>query len=197
MQALEVGVKLFVANPKAVALKDYIPIFHRWIQAQGLDELCIDVADYGHVHHGPGVILMCNGAIYGLDEEGGKLGLLLRRKRNDGGTLQAQMLATLRALLVAAHKLMQEPELLGRLDFVGNALEVSIYNRLHAPNTEETFAQVKPYLDATLSKLWLGQNYTLQREPEPRERFLVRASCDTNVGVSELLERVRNEAGRG
>lgn len=196
MQSVEVGIKFFVADPSAVALREYIPIFHRWIQRRALDEQLVDVADYGHVHHGPGAILVCHGALYGVDEEQGRLGLLYRRRRDAGGGLLEQLWATTRGALIAADKLMHEPELAGRLQFRADAVEVSLYNRLLAPNTDATFAQVKPMLDALFARLWPNAAVTLTREPDPRARFVTRAHVDSDASAAELLRRVANEAGR-
>src|SRR5947207_3342533 len=74
------SVKVF-AKAASVGPKDALLVFHRWIQTQRLDELLIDVTDYSHVHHGPGVILIGHGADYALDEEEGRLGLKYTLKR--------------------------------------------------------------------------------------------------------------------
>ena len=50
-----------------VELEEFIPVFHDWIQTQQLAELLIDVADYRHVPHGPGVVLVAHDAHYAMD----------------------------------------------------------------------------------------------------------------------------------
>src|SRR5205807_2486817 len=61
-------------------LDPVIPIFHSWIQNQPFGELLIDVADYRHVHHGPGIVLIGHEADYSLDQTDGRLGLRYNRK---------------------------------------------------------------------------------------------------------------------
>ena len=73
-------VKLFATADSRPHLGDAIPVFHRWIQHKRLPELTIDVSDYEHVPSGPGVILVCHEAIYGLDQAKGKLGLVYNRR---------------------------------------------------------------------------------------------------------------------
>ena len=103
----------FEPGPRAV-----IPIFHEWIQQHRLDdELLIDVADYSHVHHGPGVLLMSHEAQYGLDQADGKLGLLYSRRRKGEGDVHVRLSAAFRAALRACHLLQEEPALDGKLRF--------------------------------------------------------------------------------
>jgi len=52
-----VNVKLLAKDPEDVDLEPLIPVFHNWIQGQVFEELLLDVADYRHVHEGPGVVL--------------------------------------------------------------------------------------------------------------------------------------------
>ena len=53
-----IGVKLFMVDGVSVRPREFVPVFHRWIQTQAVrDQLLIDVADYEHVPEGPGVLL--------------------------------------------------------------------------------------------------------------------------------------------
>ena len=53
-----INVKLLLKDSQDVDLDPLIPVFHNWIQEQVCDELLLDVADYLHVHHGPGIVLI-------------------------------------------------------------------------------------------------------------------------------------------
>jgi hypothetical protein len=82
MDTHKFGVKLFITNPGAKPLKDFIPVFHGWIQRQALPgHMLIDVHDYSHVHHGPGILLVAHEANLSIDEAEGRLGLLYIRKQ--------------------------------------------------------------------------------------------------------------------
>jgi len=52
-----IALKIFLDDESLLEPGDVIPVFHRWIQTQAVDGLLIDVADYSHVHHGPGVVV--------------------------------------------------------------------------------------------------------------------------------------------
>jgi hypothetical protein len=78
----EISVKLFVADPSGVRLEELIPVFHRWIKQDLLeDELAIDVASYEHVPKGPGIVLICDKAHYYFDMRAGRAGLRYRGRR--------------------------------------------------------------------------------------------------------------------
>ncbi|HEV8246140.1 MAG TPA: hypothetical protein VGP93_10250, partial [Polyangiaceae bacterium] len=78
MESPKIQVKYFAVEP--IALEHFVPVFHRFIRDHVLDELLIDVADYAHVHHGPGVVLVGHAADYYMDQGEGRLGLLYSRK---------------------------------------------------------------------------------------------------------------------
>src|SRR6516164_8374370 len=123
MNAHKLQLKIY-ATPdaaRAVGPEDCIPVFHRWIKDHVLPELTIDVANYGHVPEGPGVVLIGHGSDYFLDEGEGRLGLLHNRKRS--GFAPAERLSDLaRRTLHAAALLEKEPALAGRLAFATNEL---------------------------------------------------------------------------
>src|SRR5436190_13121243 len=75
------GIKFFAADPAAVRLEDFIPIFHAWIQKQSLSgHLLIDVHDYSHMHQGPGILLVAHEGNFSIDPGDGRPGLLYYRK---------------------------------------------------------------------------------------------------------------------
>ncbi len=133
-------VKRFLDRPEALDLAAAIPVFHRWIQEQAAPELLIDVADYRHVTNGPGVILVGHQADYGLDQTGGRPGLLYRRKRDFPPTLGEALEQAFRHLAQAEQRLSQE---LG-LVFRPQELELALVDRLRYPNTAVTASTVAP-----------------------------------------------------
>ena len=66
MELQKLSVKWFVEQPNTVPLTDFIDIFHSWIQAT--DGVYHDVADYSHMHVGPGIVLVANEANVSIDE---------------------------------------------------------------------------------------------------------------------------------
>jgi hypothetical protein len=163
-----------------------IPIFHRWIKEHVLPELLIDVANYGHVPEGPGVVLIGHGSDYFMDEGEGRLGLLHNRKRAGFGP--ADRLADLaRRTLNAASLLERDPALEGKLRFATSELLFRINDR-RAPNNGATFATVRPELEA-LAKRLFETSFELTRIGGPKELFAVRVTSTASPPLATLLAR--------
>src|SRR5580704_14640387 len=138
MTLQHVNVKLLVENPKQVDLEPLIPVFHEWIQGQIFDELLLDVADYRNVPSGPGVILIGHQADYSVDNSDGRLGVRYNRKAALDGSNLERLQQAARAALTACQKFEQEPRLDGKLRFNGREIELSINDRLLAPNNAQS-----------------------------------------------------------
>jgi hypothetical protein len=118
MKAHKLQLKLYLRPESAKSVKPeaFVPVFHRFIKDRVLPELTIDVANYDHVPHGPGVVLIGHGSDYFMDEGEGRLGLLHNRKR--AGLGEAERLSDLaRRTLHVASLLEKEPSLAGKLKF--------------------------------------------------------------------------------
>ena len=140
---MKYGVKLFFTNPSK-PLKDFIPVFHGWIQRQALPgHLLIDVHDYSHVHHGPGILLVSHEANLSIDEAEGRRGLVYIRKQP----------ATLRDTVEAAR---QAVKLLGE-PFDSGKFEIFVNDRLATPSS------------AQIAEAVGGQ--VTQQKTDPRERL--------------------------
>src|SRR6266545_7349884 len=136
MNIQHVNVKFYLEGPETVNLADYAAIFNAWIQQQRLEELLIDVADYLHVHNGPGIMLIGHEADYSLDHRAGRLGLLYNRKAQLDGTTHEKLAQAVRAALTAAQILEKE----NGLKFNGSEVQLIVNDRLLVPNIAETFA---------------------------------------------------------
>jgi len=180
------NVKVFVAPGAAVHLPDFIGIFHGWIQRRVAPELLVDVADYAHVPAGPGVLLIGHEAAYSLDLEGDRPGLLYNRKTVLAGDTQAKLAQAAGAALAAARRLEEE----NGLAFNGGDLQVIVNDRFLAPNTPETFAALRPDLEAFFTQLFGAGGFTLESTREPRERFTVAVRANSPHTVAALLARL-------
>jgi hypothetical protein len=189
MDIQHVNIKLFIENPETVHLDDYTGIFNGWIQNQWTEELLVDVADYQHVHAGPGVVLVAHEAHYSIDNTENRLGLLYGRKTKiDGSTVDKLAQAT-RATLKAAQKLEKEQ----KLKFNTREVQVIINDRLLAPNTSETLAALSPDLNTFFGKLFDGAEFAIDHNVDPRERFTVTVTTSAKTDVKTLLSRLETE----
>ena len=190
MQLDRVGIKVFCRDGGDLPLTAFIPVFHRWIQTGAVEGLLIDVADYSHMHGGPGVVLVADEGIYGIDETGSARGLVYYARRLGAQDLAGCLVLVARRVLHACALLEREPEFAGRLRFGTGELHVFANDRLLAPNHEETRHLFEPSLRALLARLYPAASCRLEREPDPRERFALRVSGPDDAPVATLLERL-------
>jgi hypothetical protein len=189
MDAHKLQLKIYLTpeSAHAVELEAVIPVFHRWIKQRLLPELTIDVANYGHVPQGPGVVLIGHGSDYFMDEGEGRPGLLHNRKR--AGLAPGERLSDLaRRTLHAASLLERDLALTGKIKFATNELLFRVNDRLAAPNSDATFAALKPELDALAGTIF-GGPCDLTRVGGAKELFAVRIKSPTSAPLATLLER--------
>ena len=189
MNIQHVNVKFYLENAETVKLADFAAVFNSWIQKQRLDELLIDVADYLHVHNGPGIMLIGHEADYSLDNRAGRLGLLYNRKEQVEGTTQAKLAQAVRAALVVAQILEKEND----LKFNGSEAQVIVNDRLLVPNTAETFSSLEPDIRSFFDQLYGGAEYSLSHNDDRRERFTVNVKAGSKFDVDTLLKNLSVE----
>lgn len=187
MDAFKIAIKLFAASdgfePSA-----FVPVFHRWIQQQVLtDHLLIDVADYAHVYHGPGTVLVTSEANLYTDRAQGRLGLLYARKLPMDGSFTQRLRQVAQQTFKAAALLEAEPSLGGRLSFRTDELLIRLNDRLLAPNTAVTFGQVQPDLQALAKILYPGEQVKIGHEPASQGVFEATIKAPQSKPISELM----------
>jgi hypothetical protein len=186
MNVQHINIKFFLKNPETVNLGDFSAVFNGWIQRHALEEVLIDTADYLHVHHGPGVMLIGYEADYSLDNRAGRLGLLYNRKAQLEGTTQAKLSQAARAALIAAQLLEKE----NGLKFEGQEAQIIVNDRLLVPNKPETFAALEADLREFFDTFYNGAAYQLSQAADPRERFTVNVKATSSFSVEALLKNL-------
>jgi hypothetical protein len=190
MEVQKLNVKLFVESPSAVPLTDFIEIFHSWIQAT--DGIYHDVADYSHMHAGPGIVLVANDANVSIDESDNRRALLYSRKRVLSGSTQERLRSAVRSSLENFRKLERDPSLDGRFKLLGNEVVIGIHDRLNWPNTDESFAELATEIQLLARTLFSDAQLSLEREAEERKTFAVRIKASRSFDVDELLGRLKS-----
>jgi hypothetical protein len=197
MNLQHVNAKLLVRNPEEVDLELLVPIFHCWIQNRVTEELLLDVADYRHVEAGPGVVLIGHQANYSVDNTEQRLGVRYNRKAAFDGSNQDRLKQATRAALIACQRLEAEPSLQGALRFNGRDIEISVNDRLLAPNDDATRQAVDEDLRAFFRELFGGSEYSLSYDTsDPRRLFSVSAKATRDFAVEELLGNLTAAIGR-
>jgi len=190
-----VNVKLLLENPEELNLDAVIPVFHSWIQDQVCEELLLDVTDYRHVHHGPGVVLIGHEADYSIDNTDGRLGIRYNRKAPLDGSNQDRLAQGVRAALAAAERLQQDIRLNGRFNFNGRAVEIFINDRLLAPNEPETRHALESEFESFTRDLFGGVKHTMTFESDQRRLFGATIKAEHPVNVVDFLENLSRGKG--
>lgn len=193
MQATKIWLKLYAT----AALPDggqFLATFHDMIRRKELEELMVDVVDYGHVHDGPRVLFVGHESDYAVDYGEERPGLAYQRKRAKApgdGSFAAHLADGLRRLLDLAVRLEKESSL-GPVALGSGEIALRIADRLHAPNDAATFAAVKVDLEGAARRLW-GDGATVTHEPGDRAGLFsarLRGPAGASPKLAELLARV-------
>ena len=190
MELQRLGVKFFVKDSSSLAIRDFIPIFHSWIQNQVVEgHLLVDIHDYSHVSMGPGILLVAHEGNFTMDLGENRLGLFYYRKQPLDGSLEDRLKAVFRTTLQGCQLLENESQI-GGVQFQTDELLLVANDRFHAPNTKETFQRLEPVLLAFFGQLLDSDEFTLTHRDDPKERFAVAVSTSHSAGIKTLLERL-------
>jgi hypothetical protein len=197
------SIKVFVEAGRTPDLEKLILLFHEWIQAQetageprageGISgrEMLIDVADYRHVHRGPGIVLVAHEALISLDLAEGRPGLLYNRRAPLALAPPGCLAAILSRALFYALRLEDACPRDPALQFNRRQLEFCVNDRAIAPNTPETFQSFRPLLEELSSRLDLGE-CLLEHHPDPRRRFRVLMKTFKALDFRSALDRLQS-----
>lgn len=188
MKSHKISLKLYAKPDTLPAAAQFVAVFHDWIKEGALGETLIDVVDYGHVHHGPAVLLIGHESDLALDLSEGRPGLSYQRKRVAKDDPATRLGDSLRRLLRAAARLESDPRLAG-LGFEVDELLLRVLDRLHAPNELATYESERRGIEDALRGVF-GASAALSREGlDPRAPFTVRARTGARGGARAVLER--------
>lgn len=190
MELQHVNVKLLLGNPENINLEPLIPVFHSWIQNQACEELLLDVGDYRHVYAGPGVILVGHEANYSVDNTNNRPGVRYNRKAAVEGSNQDCLQQATEAALRACKRFESDPSLNERFRYNGQEIEISINDRLLAPNTPASREAIQAELAPFLRKLFAGGQYSLSYDENPRNLFSVSVRSSDTHSVTDLLQNL-------
>ena len=169
-----------------------IPTFHSWIQDRAFPELLIDVTDYRHVHHGPGIVLIGHEADYSIDNADGHIGLRYNRKAVVTGTNDEKLARAFKAALSAAKQLQEDTRLNKKLNFNGHDIEIFVNDRIIAPNGDATRQAFDPVLRRVLTQLFAGAEYSVRYESDLRRLFGATIHSERVFPVDELIQNLNS-----
>lgn len=193
MELQHINLKFLVKDSAGADLEPLISIFHGWIQDKVFEERLLDIADYRHVHDGPGIILIGLEGDYSVDNTDSRLGVRYNRKAGFEGSNQDRLKQAARAALNACQRLESETNLGDRLHFDGQNIELFVNDRLLAPNNEATRTAVEAELRIFFDNLFGGADYAISFNSDPRRLFAVSVKASRRFSVSSLLQNLSAE----
>ena len=189
MDLQRIEVKFYLEEGSSISADDAFRVFNAWIPETSAETL-VDVADYSHVPDGPRTLLVGHEHNYALDCSDRRLGLYCARKVEIGGGLGERLRRALMTTLQACRRLERESGLAGKVRFRGDELLLTVNDRLNAPNTEETASVLEPHLRSVLGSVYPGADVAIDRDPDPRQRFILRIKVAGDFDVETLLKNV-------
>ena len=184
------GAKLHLMGTKGIDFGDFIEVFNRWIQDQPIaGHLLIDVHDYRHVQHGPGVLLVGHQGNFSLDFGEGRPGLVYYRKQPLGSDLSFNLRAVL-ATLVRASRLLQDSSRV-ELKFATGEVEMFANDRLLAPNQKDANASFQEAVSGVLQLIANGNGGCSTAAGDPREHLVVTLKFP-DLELDSLLKRLED-----
>jgi len=196
MELQKIEIKFFAVEREPVPLAVFIDLFHGWIQAS--DGVYHDVADYSHMHQGPGIVLVAPDFYVSVDETGGRRGFLFSQKAMLDGTNQERLAKVFQSALENCRRLQAEPALQRKIEFRFDEFEITLNDRLLAPNGEESYQAFKAEIEPFASRLFGGAPVSLQQESDARRRVHLRiqamALADPAALLSHLAARANGQA---
>jgi hypothetical protein len=192
MNAHKISVKFYAEDDSHLASHEFVPVFHSWIQNHAVPEhMLVDVADYAHVHNGPGTLLVAHEANFYADRIDGRLGLTYSRKQPAPGAFIDRLRQAVTAELEAAVRLEDDPRLAGKLKFGTGEVTIRVPDRLLAPNTMETYNQVRGDIEQVATDLYGAGNFDVEHVLSEKLPFEVRIIASASLpDASSLLNRL-------
>ncbi len=166
MAIRRISVKLFFDSSAPVE-DAVVNTFHAWIKHREPNELLLDVADYRHVHDGPGILLVGHDIDYSVDHNQGGQGFTLTRKQNTE-PLAAALKTDIARCMAQLDKLKQAPGL-ETIHVHQDRLWVGLVDRLNAPNDQNTREALENALMQALAVLRPNAPASIDLDLSPRD----------------------------
>ncbi|MBC8257290.1 MAG: hypothetical protein H8E85_08285 [Candidatus Marinimicrobia bacterium] len=183
MELQKFGIKLFFKPNSSYPSKEFIPVFHNWIQTNSVPEhMLIDVIDYSHIPDGPGIMLIAHEGHFSLDKENNMPGILYSRKAKIVGDFQKRFESVFGSSLQAA-KLLQNNEIVSGVDFQSNSFRFISNDRLLAENNKENQELFSNTIDEMLIEKYPNGKWVIDDYSQEGERlaFTVKFQDDINI----------------
>jgi len=185
MDLQKFGVKLFFNTNGNFDAKDFIPVFHNWIQDKIIDDhLLIDVADYSHIPDGPGVMLVAHEGNFSLDQESQQPGIMYMRKTEIAGSFNERFNMVLSTVIRAANHL-NGNNIYKQFDFKPNLFRFIANDRLYAENTADNQDLYKQKIQKALDGKYPESQFEFGDVSDKNERLAFTINFSNDIDILE------------
>ena len=183
MELQKFGVKLFFDANNSYSSKDFIPVFHSWIQDKIVaDNLVIDIADYSHIPDGPGIMLIAHEGHFSLDQENLQPGIMYMRKTELEGSFKVRFNKVLSTVIEAAKRL-HDNHINKEINFKNNSFRFIANDRLYAENTIENQTLYKNNIRKALNEIYPDSNIEFDDVSNNNERLAFTVKLSENINI--------------
>ena len=193
MDLQKFGVKLFFNTNGSYSSKDFVPVFHNWIQNKVIDDhLLIDVADYSHIPDGPGVMLIAHEGNFSLDQESQQPGIMYMRKTEIAGSFTERFSTVLSTVIKVANRL-NDNNISKQVDFIPNSFRFIANDRLYAENTADNQDFYKREIQKALDGKYSDSQFEFGDVSDENERLAFTVNFSNDIDILEGKNNQRME----
>ena len=183
MDLQKFGVKLFFNTNGSYSSKDFVPVFHNWIQNKAIDDhLLIDVTDYSHIPDGPGVMLIAHEGNFSLDQESQQPGIMYMRKTEIAGSFTERFNTVLSTVIKAANRL-NNNNISKQVDCAPNSFRFIANDRLYAENTADNQNLYKRKIQKALNGKYSDSQFEFRDISDKNERLSFTVNFSNNIDI--------------
>ncbi len=175
-----IDLKLLFQVAASPDLDAVLPIFHRWRQDGEHASDWVDLADYAHMHEGPGVLIAGKRTSFSVNLNPPGPGLLTSVRSGLTGSLEDRFREAFRRARQLNAALLAEPDCPEAFQVWEGAWEVFVNDRLRFPNTAASHQRAAPALAAALGLA--PETLVRHASPSGRLGYSVRTGADGPVG---------------
>ena len=185
MELQKFGIKLYLTTNGSFDSKDFIPVFHNWIQDKIVDDhLLIDVADYSHILDGHGVMLVAHEGNFSLDQESQQPGIMYMRKTEIAGSFKERFNTVLSTVIKAANRL-SDININKQVDFKPNLFRFIANDRLYEENTADNQDLYKQKIQKALDGKYPGRQLEFGDFADKNERLAFTVNFSNDIDILE------------
>ena len=183
MDLQKFGIKLYLKTNGSFKPKDFIPVFHNWIQEKVVsDHMLIDVEDYSHILDGPGVMLIAHEGHFSLDQEKQKPGFMYMRRRDLTGNFKERFKQVLAIATQAANRLTKNG-IIQEIYFSADSFRFIANDRRIAKNTLDNQGLYQDEVQMILEDMYPESKWEYEDVSDGNERLAFTVNFNSEINI--------------